>query len=159
MPTLNHAARETLQLAGLTSRQWAQRHGYASAAEWRGDECGCPDDRCIGYHHDAEEECGCLPALINELRRDERKLADARPVWARALGLRLPPTGASDRLLPEAAAAAQITSIPTLMAFREGVLVFSQAGALPAPALAELIEKVKGLDMDEIHRSVAAQQA
>lgn len=57
------------------------------------------------------------------------------------------------------AAAAQITSIPTLMAFREGVLVFSQAGALPAPALAELIEKVKGLDMDEIHRSVAAQQA
>ena len=82
MPTLNHAARETLQLAGLTSRQWAQRHGYASAAEWRGDECGCPDDRCIGYHHDAEEECGCLPALIDELRRDERKLADARPVWA-----------------------------------------------------------------------------
>ena len=53
----------------------------------------------------------------------------------------------------------QIQSIPTLMAFREGVLVFSQAGALPAPALAELIEKVKGLDMDEIHRSVAAQQA
>lgn len=82
MTRLNYAARETLQLAGLTSRQWAQRHGYASAAEWRGDECGCPDDRCIGYHHDAEEECGCLPALINELRRDERKLADARPVWA-----------------------------------------------------------------------------
>ena len=57
------------------------------------------------------------------------------------------------------AAAAQITSIPTLMAFREGVLVFSQPGALPAPALAELIEKVKDLDMDEIHRSVAAQPA
>lgn len=53
------------------------------------------------------------------------------------------------------AGAAQITSIPTLMAFREGVLVFSQAGALPAPALEELITAVKGLDMAEVHRKVA----
>lgn len=82
MTRLNYAARETLQLAGLTSRQWAQRHGYASAAEWRGDECGCPDDRCIGHHHDESEECRCLPALIGELRRDKRKLAEARAVWA-----------------------------------------------------------------------------
>ncbi|MEJ7796189.1 MAG: thioredoxin [Nocardioides sp.] len=51
--------------------------------------------------------------------------------------------------------AAQITSIPTLMAFREGVLVFSQAGALPAPALEELITAVKGLDMAEVHRKAA----
>jgi thioredoxin 1 len=56
------------------------------------------------------------------------------------------------------AAAAQITSIPTLMAFREGVLVFSQPGALPAPALEELITAVKGLDMEDVHRQVAAQQ-
>ena len=56
-------------------------------------------------------------------------------------------------------AAAGITSIPTLMAFREGVLVFSQPGALPAPALEELITAVKGLDMEEVHRQVAAQQA
>ena len=55
-------------------------------------------------------------------------------------------------------AAAQITSIPTLMAFREGVLVFSQPGALPAPALEELITAVKGLDMAEVHRKVAEQQ-
>jgi thioredoxin 1 len=55
-------------------------------------------------------------------------------------------------------AAAGITSIPTLMAFREGVLVFSQPGALPAPALEELITAVKGLDMEEVHRQVAAQQ-
>lgn len=82
MTRLNYAARETLKAEGLTSRQWALRHGYASAADWRGDECGCPDDRCIGYHHDVAEECGCLPALIGELRRDERKLAEARPVWA-----------------------------------------------------------------------------
>ncbi|GAA4382829.1 thioredoxin [Brevibacterium sp. NPDC049920] len=57
------------------------------------------------------------------------------------------------------ASAARITSIPTLMAFREGVLVFSQPGALPAAALEELIQKVKDLDMEEIHRAVAAQQA
>lgn len=58
----------------------------------------------------------------------------------------------------ELSGAAQITSIPTLMAFREGVLVFSQAGALPAPALEELIAAVKGLDMAEVHRKVAKQQ-
>ncbi|QZY29623.1 thioredoxin [Nocardioides coralli] len=56
------------------------------------------------------------------------------------------------------AAAAQITSIPTLMAFREGVLVFAQPGALPAPALEELITAVKGLDMEDVHRQVAAQR-
>jgi thioredoxin 1 len=59
----------------------------------------------------------------------------------------------------ELSASAGITSIPTLMAFREGVLVFSQPGALPAPALEELIGAVKGLDMAEVHRKVAAQQA
>jgi len=56
------------------------------------------------------------------------------------------------------AAAANITSIPTLMAFREGVLVFSQPGALPPAALEELIGAVKGLDMTEVHAAVAAQQ-
>ena len=55
-------------------------------------------------------------------------------------------------------AAAQVTSIPTLMAFREGILVFSQPGALPAPALEELITAVKGLDMTEVHRKVAEQR-
>ena len=56
------------------------------------------------------------------------------------------------------ARAANITSIPTLMAFREGVLVFSQPGALPPQALDQLIGAVKGLDMDEVHASVAAQR-
>jgi thioredoxin 1 len=54
---------------------------------------------------------------------------------------------------------AGITSIPTLMAFRENVLVFSQAGALPAPALEQLIGQVKGLDMQQVHAQVAAQRA
>jgi len=54
--------------------------------------------------------------------------------------------------------AAGIRSIPTLMAFRDGILVFQQAGALPAPALEQVIQAVKGLDMDEVREKVAAQQ-
>jgi thioredoxin 1 len=53
------------------------------------------------------------------------------------------------------AAAANITSIPTLMAFRDGVLVFSQPGALPAPALDQVIDAVRGLDMDEVRKMIA----
>jgi thioredoxin 1 len=56
------------------------------------------------------------------------------------------------------AAAAQITSIPTLMAFRDGILVFSQAGALPAASLEKLIQAVRDLDMDQVRSEVAAQQ-
>jgi thioredoxin 1 len=59
----------------------------------------------------------------------------------------------------ELAGAAGIVSIPTLMAFRDGVLVFSQAGALPAPALEQLLTAVRGLDMAEVHAKVAAQEA
>jgi thioredoxin 1 len=53
--------------------------------------------------------------------------------------------------------AAGIRSIPTLMAFRDGILVFQQAGALPAPALEQVIEAVKALDMDDVRDKVAAQ--
>jgi len=56
------------------------------------------------------------------------------------------------------ARAANITSIPTLMAFREGVLVFAQPGALPPQALDQVITAVKGLDMEEVHAAVAAQE-
>jgi thioredoxin 1 len=54
------------------------------------------------------------------------------------------------------AGALQITSIPTLMAFRDGILVFRQAGALPEQALSELIGAVRDLDMDAVRREVAA---
>ena len=54
------------------------------------------------------------------------------------------------------AAAAQITSIPTLMAFKDGVLVFSQPGALPAAALEELITAIRGLDVEAAMREVEA---
>jgi len=57
------------------------------------------------------------------------------------------------------AAAADIRSIPTLMAFREGVLVFSQPGALPAAALEQVIDGVKNLDMAEVRAQMAAQSS
>jgi thioredoxin 1 len=52
-----------------------------------------------------------------------------------------------------------IEGIPTLMAFREGVLVFNKAGALPGQALKQVLEAVKGLDMEEVHAQVAKLQA
>jgi thioredoxin 1 len=55
------------------------------------------------------------------------------------------------------AQAANITSIPTLMAFREGILVFAQPGALPASALQQVIDGVRGLDMDAIRSDIAQQ--
>ncbi len=57
------------------------------------------------------------------------------------------------------AAAAQITSIPTLMAFRDGVLVFSQAGALPAASLDKLIQAVRDLDMEQVRSEIATAAA
>lgn len=58
----------------------------------------------------------------------------------------------------ELASAAGVQSIPTLMAFRDGVLVFAQPGALPAPALDQVIEGVRNLDMDDVRRQIAEQQ-
>lgn len=54
------------------------------------------------------------------------------------------------------AAALQIRSIPTVMAFRDGVLLFAQPGALPAAGLEELIGKIKELDMDAVRAEIAA---
>lgn len=59
----------------------------------------------------------------------------------------------------ELSAAVQISSIPTLMAFRDGVLLYAQPGALPANALEEIISQVKALDMDQVRREIAAQEA
>ena len=59
----------------------------------------------------------------------------------------------------ELAGALQFRSIPTIMAFRDGVLLYSQPGALPAPALEEIIGKIKDLDMDEVRATIAAANA
>jgi thioredoxin len=58
---------------------------------------------------------------------------------------------------PALAASAGIMSIPTLMVFRDGILLFSQPGALPAAALEDLIAQVQALDMDDVRRELAAQ--
>ena len=60
---------------------------------------------------------------------------------------------------PELSGAFEIRSIPTLMIFRDGILLFEQAGALPASALEELISKVRALDMDDVRKQVEAQRA
>ena len=57
------------------------------------------------------------------------------------------------------AAAAGITSIPTLMAFRDGILVFAQPGALPATALEQVITGVRGLDMEDVRAQVAQEES
>jgi thioredoxin 1 len=59
----------------------------------------------------------------------------------------------------ELAGAFGIQSIPTLMIFRQKILLFSQPGALPAAAVDELLGKVAALDMEEIHRKIAEQAA
>ena len=59
----------------------------------------------------------------------------------------------------ELAASFQIRSIPTLMMFREQIVIFSQAGMLPESALEELIGKAQELDMDKVRAEVEAQQA
>lgn len=57
------------------------------------------------------------------------------------------------------AAALEIQAIPTLMAFRDGILVFRNAGALPPAAFDDLIGQVKALDMDDVRRQLAQEQA
>ena len=57
------------------------------------------------------------------------------------------------------AMAAQITSIPTLMVFRDGIVVFRQSGALPLSALEDLISQVQNLDMDEVRKQIAEMEA
>ena len=56
------------------------------------------------------------------------------------------------------AAELQITSIPTLMAFRDGILVYNQPGALPAPALEQVISAVRDLDMDEVRKQISERE-
>jgi len=59
----------------------------------------------------------------------------------------------------ELAAAMRITSIPTLMVFRDGILVFSQPGALAAPQLEQLVAGARALDTDDVRRQIAAHEA
>lgn len=69
MSKLNADARQTLKYAGISLAAWARFNGQPDG-KWYGDACGCNDDRCIGYHHDEDEECGCLPALLEWYERE-----------------------------------------------------------------------------------------
>ncbi len=57
------------------------------------------------------------------------------------------------------AASFGIRAIPTLMAFRDGVLLFNQAGLVPEPALRDLVKQIEALDMDEVKKEIAERQA
>ena len=59
----------------------------------------------------------------------------------------------------ELAAHFQIRSIPTLMVFRDKVMIFAQPGVLPEPALTRLLSEVKALDMEQVHKEIAEQEA
>ncbi|MGW6132355.1 hypothetical protein ACWFNE_20205 [Cellulomonas sp. NPDC055163] len=91
MSTLSPAAIVALDAAGITPAQWIAFGGWLEqitdadggtrwvpSDQWRGDVCGCTDDRCTGYHHGENEPCGCLPALIAE-RAQKR---EAHALWA-----------------------------------------------------------------------------
>lgn len=62
MATINRDALQDIRWAGLTRAQYVAE--YSTDGTWYGDRCGCPDDRCIGYHHLADQECGCLDPAI-----------------------------------------------------------------------------------------------
>ena len=65
MTNLNMEALDQLREAGISEADWARVNDFPDA-RWHGDACGCPDDRCIGFHHDEDGECQCLPALLDE---------------------------------------------------------------------------------------------
>lgn len=56
------AVKGTIRYAGLSVAAYVRGH-YPDGL-WRGAPCGCPDDRCVGSHHEAYEQCDCLPALL-----------------------------------------------------------------------------------------------
>jgi hypothetical protein len=64
MSALNASARDTLRAAGVSAAEWRKRNHMSKT--WLGDACGCPDDRCIGFHHYASDDCGCLSALLSD---------------------------------------------------------------------------------------------
>lgn len=70
MATLTKQARETIKWWWASDTARTTIAGYTRYnfpdGKWHGDKCGCVDDRCIGYHHDEQEECGCLPAWLGD---------------------------------------------------------------------------------------------
>lgn len=65
----------SVDLADLIAQRWDD-------GQWHGDSCGCEDDRCIGYHHDEREDCGCRPATIRTYLRSKQAEEAGAEVWA-----------------------------------------------------------------------------
>lgn len=77
MSALNATAKATLAAYGVSRAEWARRNfspafGQPLDGRWLGDACGCPDDRCIGFHHDGPDDCGCLPVLLEQIRKERQ---------------------------------------------------------------------------------------
>ena len=75
----DRARRVTYERLSRTARPEILERGVTIAAfvrswypdgRWGGDRCGCPDDRCRGFHHEEHEECGCLPVVLAEMTGD-----------------------------------------------------------------------------------------
>jgi hypothetical protein len=75
MPELNETAKAMLRDAGITEAEW-DRANYGTGSNWTGDACGCPDSRCIGFHHFHAGDCGCLPVLIDQYLSGEGLFAE-----------------------------------------------------------------------------------
>ena len=88
MTTLTRSARDTIRWwyfgddrrIKVTIAGYVRRH--SDDGKWHGDACGCSDNRCIGYHHDENDECGCLPVLLDEWVREQQAALEAAPIWA-----------------------------------------------------------------------------
>jgi hypothetical protein len=74
---LSAAVKAALRDCGISQAGWARAQGFPDG-KWYGDACGCSDDRCIGYHHDEDADCGCFSVLLT------------REMQVRAAGDRLP---------------------------------------------------------------------
>ncbi len=55
---------------GVTLEEYADSIWTDVQGQWHGDDCGCTDDRCIGYHHEAHEDCGCFPVQLDRYLED-----------------------------------------------------------------------------------------
>ena len=77
---LDAATVAILDSYNIEPHEWIALQGFDDET-WRGDRCGCIDDRCIGYHHDAHEECSCLPSLIEHRRSDLEELRRVGIEW------------------------------------------------------------------------------
>lgn len=80
MVRLSARAREDFEAAGIDAGDVAEV--CWGSRDWRGDTCGCTDDRCIGHHHDGED-CGCRPVVIQKYLDEIAAAEQAIELWAR----------------------------------------------------------------------------